>query len=614
MNIQLLKVTEIKPYDRNPRRNDKAVDYVAESITKYGFQQPIVVDKDKVIVVGHTRYKAAKKLGYQEVPVLVAEDLTPEQAQAYRLADNKTNQYAKWDDDMLTEELRELMQTLNDDLKEVSAMTAFSELEIDRLLNGKDYLTDVLEASKERTGEIRGRIALLVLKNSYVNRGVATYVNGWLEWGLRNNIQVDIISNASIDDISNNQFERYKGTSNWISPQTPSTENEDNLVSMRTPIIRLNDSVNLRTAIVEAMSRYTYDAILLNNIDNLYTVTSMALDRYHPNILYVTHSPTDIGRRMLGNDSHIINITRSMLKNSEVKVLCQSEYMRKEIYDFADVHLARTRVVTPMLGQPELLNCLDEEFKDRKGILYIGPYEDNKNSEVFIQACAENKLPALLITPSQKSADKFKARFLELGIEHEIHIGLSGINKVNAIKTAALAIIPSKTETFCYTAIESAHICRTIIPMDRDWTQAHKDWCIRVNESEISAAVKEHYNQPPTEQAKQALREIFVEADQQGLSILNYEANEDQPNNALTKLLEKTGRVSIRDFVASRPSRVIDELYYALPLQNNPEYRIEHTMTDTYIMRKDYVAASDFDNVDASLSNLLNLGTNNDGA
>jgi hypothetical protein len=613
MIIQQLDINAIKPYERNPRRNDKAVDYVAESISKYGFQQPIVVDANMIIVVGHTRYKAAKKLNYQQVPVVVANELTQEQAQAYRLADNKTNQYAKWDDDLLTEELRELMATLNDDLKEVSAMTAFSEMEIDRLLNGKDYLTDLIETGKQRTGDIQGRIALLVLKNSYVNRGVATYVNGWLEWGIRNNIQVDIISNASIDDISNNQFERYKTVSNWISPPETSNVNDDNAVAMRTPIIRLNDSVNLRTAIIEALSRYSYDAILLNNIDNLYTVTSMALDRYHPNILYVTHSPTDIGRKMMGNDSHIINITQSMVKNSQVKILCPSEYMSKELVNFASVDVNRIQIATPMLGQPELLDCLQEEFTNRKGILYIGPYEDNKNSEVFITACSDNKLPALLITPSQKSADKFKARFLELGIEHEIHIGLSGINKVNAMKTAALAIIPSITETFCYTAIEAAHICRCIIPLDRDWTQAHKAWCVRVPEADISQAVKQHYNQPQTEEAKEALRAVFERADQEAMAVLNYQDQTDQPNNAITKLLEQAGRVSIRDYVASRPTRVIDELYYVMPLQRNPEYVIEQTAFDTYIRRKDYVAPADvFDRVEASLSNLLNLGPNNE--
>ena len=82
------KLAEITPYAQNPRKNDEAVDKVAASIQEFGFKQPIVVDKDGIIIVGHTRYKAAQKLGLETVPVLVADDLTDEQAKAYRLADN----------------------------------------------------------------------------------------------------------------------------------------------------------------------------------------------------------------------------------------------------------------------------------------------------------------------------------------------------------------------------------------------------------------------------------------------------------------------------------------------------------------------------------------------
>ena len=99
------KLAEITPYAQNPRKNDDAVDKVAASIQEFGFKQPIVVDKDGIIIVGHTRYKAAQKLGLETVPVLVADDLTEEQAKAYRLADNKTNEFAEWDFELLDLEL-----------------------------------------------------------------------------------------------------------------------------------------------------------------------------------------------------------------------------------------------------------------------------------------------------------------------------------------------------------------------------------------------------------------------------------------------------------------------------------------------------------------------------
>ena len=106
--VEYRSVKDIRPYDRNPRRNDQAVDAVMRSIQQFGFKQPIVVDADGVIVVGHTRYKAALKLGYTTVPVAVADDLTPEQCKAYRIADNKTAELAEWDIDALSAELAEL--------------------------------------------------------------------------------------------------------------------------------------------------------------------------------------------------------------------------------------------------------------------------------------------------------------------------------------------------------------------------------------------------------------------------------------------------------------------------------------------------------------------------
>jgi len=108
LNVELRPLAEIKPYDKNPRDNDAAVDAVAESIRRFGFRQPIVVDGDGVIVCGHTRWKAAQKLGLTDVPVHVARDLTPEQIRAYRIADNKTAELAEWNLDLLPIELAEL--------------------------------------------------------------------------------------------------------------------------------------------------------------------------------------------------------------------------------------------------------------------------------------------------------------------------------------------------------------------------------------------------------------------------------------------------------------------------------------------------------------------------
>ncbi|GMU35781.1 MAG: hypothetical protein AMXMBFR20_36520 [Planctomycetia bacterium] len=108
MKVEQRKLDDIKPYEHNPRDNDAAVDAVAASIKQFGFRQPIVVDGDGVIVCGHTRWKAAQKLGLEKAPVHVAKELTPEQVRAYRIADNKSAELAEWNMELLSVELSEL--------------------------------------------------------------------------------------------------------------------------------------------------------------------------------------------------------------------------------------------------------------------------------------------------------------------------------------------------------------------------------------------------------------------------------------------------------------------------------------------------------------------------
>ena len=131
MQIQNVPITSVKPYEKNQRFNDDAVDAVAKSIKEFGWQQPIVTDKDMTVICGHTRLKAAERLGLTEVPVIVADNLTPEQVKAYRIADNKTGELAEWNYDLLPFEIKDL-QDANFDL----SLLGFDTDELDKLLNG----------------------------------------------------------------------------------------------------------------------------------------------------------------------------------------------------------------------------------------------------------------------------------------------------------------------------------------------------------------------------------------------------------------------------------------------------------------------------------------------
>ena len=133
MEIVNKKLDDLKPYENNPRFNDDAVEYVANSIKEFGFKVPIVIDKNNVIVAGHTRYKASMELGLKEVPCIVADDLSEKQIKAFRLADNKVSEKASWNYDLLDLEL--------DDIKELD-MEDFGFINIDINWGDIEDLTD----------------------------------------------------------------------------------------------------------------------------------------------------------------------------------------------------------------------------------------------------------------------------------------------------------------------------------------------------------------------------------------------------------------------------------------------------------------------------------------
>lgn len=149
MQVKTVSIDQIKPYENNPRNNDDAVDAVANSIKEFGWQQPIVVDNGGVIIAGHTRYKAAKRLKLKEVPIVVADNLTEEQVNAYRLADNKSGELATWDDDELQEELDKILDIDMTDF----GFDLETELEDDEVIDD-DYEEEVPEEPKSKLGQV----------------------------------------------------------------------------------------------------------------------------------------------------------------------------------------------------------------------------------------------------------------------------------------------------------------------------------------------------------------------------------------------------------------------------------------------------------------------------
>ena len=162
MNIVNKKIEEIIPYENNPRKNEEAVKYVSNSIKEFGFKVPVIIDKNNVIVAGHTRYKAAKKLKISEIPCIVAEDLTEEQIKAFRLADNKVSEKSEWNFELLGKELNNIFDI---DIKDFGFNLDFSTdillKENERHRTNDVYNLDLIDETK-----IEGFYQMPIIKNN----------------------------------------------------------------------------------------------------------------------------------------------------------------------------------------------------------------------------------------------------------------------------------------------------------------------------------------------------------------------------------------------------------------------------------------------------------------
>ena len=176
MEIKEIALSELKPYDKNPRKNDKAVDGVLKSIQDFGFKIPLVVDKDSVIVCGHTRYKAAQKLGFKSLPCIVADDLSEEKIKAFRLVDNKTAELAEWDSEKLDEELislaSELIAEFSFELPNQEELSESAKSISVKSTGEKNFekVTFVFKAEQKSIVEDALSKAVLEIKNTFGNK------------------------------------------------------------------------------------------------------------------------------------------------------------------------------------------------------------------------------------------------------------------------------------------------------------------------------------------------------------------------------------------------------------------------------------------------------------
>jgi hypothetical protein len=236
--------------------------------------------------------------------------------------------------------------------------------------------------------------------------------------------------------------------------------------------------------------------------------------------------------------------------------------------------------VGPMVPELDLLNFDALDTEKQWGVGFIGPWEGDKAPELYVNAVKEAGLPAVVICPSDVSEKKFRKAFEDAGIEYKIHVGVTGKEKTDIIRTFAAAYHPSLTETFGLGVLETAHTCPTILLSKRKWSVAHKDYCVIAEENEVPELLKKVYAQGVFN------RQALIDHYRRSMATLNALINQPKVprknKNSLTEAIDGQGLIKQEDFVNGLPSFCSDEIYKLARMTAQQEVEVLHTKDSTF--------------------------------
>jgi hypothetical protein len=423
------------------------------------------------------------------------------------------------------------------------------------------------------------RIALLVARNSFIHRGVGSYSKSILDWALTNGHTIDIISDDHVRD--NGLFDQYSDRVNWFTPEDIINDKIYKEITAFKFGYNVGASLNFRNSLFRALKKHTYDLMIPNSNEALMAILSMGMHRV-TTVLYPTHGGIESGVETQ-QSLFAAGITDMFVGlNSVPKVLlaCQSEFVKQHADKLYPNKTDECLVVGPMVPELDLLDFDRVDTTRQWGVGFIGPWEGDKAPEQYVEAVKAAGLPAVVICPSDVSEKKFRKAFEDAGIEYKIHVGVTGKEKTEIIRTFAAAYHPSLTETFGLGVLETAHVCPTVLLSKRKWSVAHKDYCYIVTEDDVADLLKDSYGKGVVN--KQALLDRHQKTVDLLNGLLNREKVPRKNKNSLTEAIDSDTIVKQEDFTTSLPSFCSDEFYKLARIAYQKEVEVLHTKDSTF--------------------------------
>jgi len=429
------------------------------------------------------------------------------------------------------------------------------------------------------------RIGMLVARNNFVYRGVGAYAKSIIDWALAAGYYIDIISDSAVRD--NGLFTAYKKRVQWIEPDETIVDSVYKELSSFSKPFDTTLSLNFRNSLVKALRRHTYDMIITNVGEALDAVTGIGVHKYCT-VLHATHHESEAGVKVL-HDIFSPGVTdhyRALCNLPDVILACQSEWIQTHAAEqYSNKAKEDILVVPPLVPEQELLD-FDSLPKERWGVGFIGPWEPRKNPEAYISALKASGLPGVVLVPSESSAKKFEERFRKEKIEYKIHVGVTGIEKARIIQSLGAAYHPAVSETFGLGALETAHTCPTVLLSKNAWSQAHKDYAIIVDESEVADILRDVYGAGVIEPVQQSLVKRNQDIRQLLSKLAERETTGVVPKNNFYKELDKLGLIKHEDFTQAQSSFCTDEIYKMLKIPCVETIEVLHSYNETYYRTK----------------------------
>jgi len=428
------------------------------------------------------------------------------------------------------------------------------------------------------------RIGMLVARNNFVYRGVGAYAKSIIDWALGEGYHIDIISDTAVRD--NGLFDQYQNRVQWIQPDSYIDDKIYKELSSFSKPFDTALSLNFRNALVKALRKHTYDLIITNGGESLDAVTGIGVHKYCT-VLHPTHHESEAGV-IVRHDIFSPGVTdhyRALCNLPDVLLACQSSWIQSHAQAQYPDKSDECLIINPLVPEPGLLNFANLP-SERWGVGFIGPWEPRKNPEAYITALKTSGLPGVVLVPSETSAKKFEQRFKEEKIDYKIHVGVTGEEKTRIIQSLAAAYHPAVSETFGLGALETAHACPTILLKKNDWSYAHVDYALLVEESGVADVLIGVYGLGVNEHTQQILlnrdRDI-----KQTLSDLTVRTKLDKiPKNNFFKELEVTGLINHEEFTKNQASFCTDEIYKMLKIPAVDTVEILHSYDETYYRTK----------------------------